>query len=88
VNTPAEHRSLDLACMKGYYRAAHALARIARQMSRQLWRPVTESDGVPFETLCSFSTALSEWRDQYLTVVGVPSNFEAEWDFVSAVSAC
>jgi hypothetical protein len=74
--------------MKGYYRAAHALARIDRQMSRQLWRPATDSDGVPFETLCSFTNALSEWRDQYLTVVGVPSNFEAEWDFVSAVSAC
>jgi hypothetical protein len=74
--------------IKGYYRAAHALARISRQMSRQLWRPSTDSDGVPFDVLFGFSTALSDWRDQYLTTVGVPSNFEAEWDFVSAVSAC
>lgn len=52
-------------------------------MSRQLWRPVTDSEGVPFEVLCSFTSALTEWRDQYLTLVGVPSNFEGEWDFVS-----
>ena len=73
---------------KGYYRAAHALARIARQMSKQLWRPATDSDGIGFDVLSSFVTALSEWRDLYLTAVGVPRNFEAEWDFVSAVSAC
>ncbi|EPQ50998.1 hypothetical protein GLOTRDRAFT_118074 [Gloeophyllum trabeum ATCC 11539] len=72
----------------GYYRASHALARISRQMSRQLWRPATESDGIPFEVLCNFVQLLSEWRDQYLTKVGVPSNFQATWDFVSAVSAC
>ena len=31
---------------------------------------------------------LNEWRDEHLPRVGVPSDFEAEWDFVSAVSAC
>ena len=73
---------------QGYYRAAHALARIARQMSRQLWRPATESDGVPIEVVTNFMALLNEWRDEHLQHVGVPSNFEAEWDFVSAVSAC
>jgi len=52
-------------------------------MSRQLWRPATDSDGIPFEVLCSSTAALSEWRDEFLSVVGVPSNFEGEWDFVS-----
>jgi hypothetical protein len=52
-------------------------------MSRQLWRPATECDGVPFDTLCTFTHALTEWRDEYLNLVGVPSNFEGEWDFVS-----
>lgn len=74
--------------MQGYYRASHALARIARQMSKQLWRPATESDGIPFDVLCNIVTALNEWRDEYLPRVGVPSDFESEWDFVSAVSAC
>ena len=52
-------------------------------MSRQLWRPATECDGVSFDTLCTFARALTEWRDEYLNLVGVPSNFEGEWDFVS-----
>lgn len=69
--------------LKGYYRAAHSLARTARQMSRQLWKPAVDSDGVPFETLMTFSTALSEWRDEYLSAVGVPANYSGTWDFVS-----
>jgi len=72
----------------GYYRAAHALARIARQIARQLWRPATDSDGMNADVVNNFITALDEWRGQYLPKVGVPSNFAAEWDFVSAVSAC
>ncbi|KAI5120761.1 hypothetical protein M0805_004725 [Coniferiporia weirii] len=72
----------------GYYRAAHALARIARHMSKQLWRPSTESDGIPFDALCNIVNSLNDWRDEHLPRVGVPSDFESEWDFVSAVSAC
>lgn len=72
----------------GYYRAAHSLARTARHMSKQLWRPSTDSDGVPYENLCAFVQELVSWRDDFLNLVGVPSNFEGEWDFVSAVSSC
>jgi hypothetical protein len=57
-------------------------------MARMLWKPATEIDGVPFQDLCSFVSQLNDWRDQYLQLVGVPNNFQAEWDFVSAVSAC
>ncbi|KAI0662247.1 hypothetical protein C8Q70DRAFT_1051719 [Cubamyces menziesii] len=73
---------------QGYYKAAHALARIARQMSRQLWRPATESDGIPADVLTTFMTMLNEWRDDHLHHVGVPPTFPADWDFVSAVTAC
>lgn len=31
---------------------------------------------------------LIEWRDEHLKHVGVPSNFQQDWDFVSAVTAC
>ncbi|KAJ7644050.1 hypothetical protein FB45DRAFT_999277 [Roridomyces roridus] len=73
----------------GYYRAAHALARIARQMSRNLWRPITDSDGVAFDMLYMLTTSLSEWRDEHLQTVGVPRDFSSSnWDFVSAVSSC
>ena len=57
-------------------------------MSKALWRPTTESDGIPFDVLCSIIRNLNEWRDEHLPRVGVPSDFESEWDFVSAVSAC
>lgn len=72
----------------GYYQAAHSLARTARQISRHLWKPAVDSDGVPFETLLSFSNALNEWRNDYLSAVGVPANYSGTWDFVSAVSSC
>ncbi|KAH6911353.1 hypothetical protein BKA70DRAFT_1267409 [Coprinopsis sp. MPI-PUGE-AT-0042] len=74
--------------LEGYYTAAHSLARTARQMSRQLWKPSTDSDGISFETLLTFTTSLTEWRERYLNVVGVPNNYDGEWDFVSAVSSC
>jgi hypothetical protein len=69
--------------IQGYYRAAHSLAHAARHMSKHLWRPSTDSDGVPFEDLCASVQELLSWRDEFLTLVGVPSNFEGEWDFVS-----
>ncbi|KAJ8523233.1 hypothetical protein ONZ45_g262 [Pleurotus djamor] len=83
--TPSPREQLEFL---GYYRAAHALARIARNMSRQLWRPATEADGIILEVIKGFASNLNQWRDSYLSMVGVPSNFEGEWDFVSAVSSC
>ncbi|KAI9463794.1 hypothetical protein F5148DRAFT_1210757 [Russula earlei] len=78
---PREH-------LEGYYRAAHALARVSRHMSKNLWIPTTDSEGVPVEALRVIIHQLNEWRAQYLPRVGVPTDFAAEWDFVSAVSAC
>src|SRR5712671_4089302 len=57
-------------------------------MSKNLWIPTTDSDGVPVEVLRVITHQLNEWRAQYLPRVGVPTDFAAEWDFVSAVSAC
>jgi len=68
---------------KGYYRAAHSLARTARHMSKKLWRPVTESDGVRYESVCVLVHELLSWKEDFLNLVGVPSNFEGQWDFVS-----
>jgi hypothetical protein len=57
-------------------------------MSKNLWIPTTDSDGVPVDVLRGIMHQLNEWRAQYLPRVGVPTDFAAEWDFVSAVSAC
>ncbi|KAI0081557.1 hypothetical protein K474DRAFT_1656349 [Panus rudis PR-1116 ss-1] len=72
----------------GYYRAAHALARISRQMSRQLWKPSTETDGIPLQTIWGSMEQLSEWKTQFYSQVGVPPNFPVNWDFISCVTAC
>ncbi|KAM6494197.1 hypothetical protein JOM56_010558 [Amanita muscaria] len=74
--------------LEGYYRAAHSLARTARKMSRHLWKPVVESDGIPYDILCTFSQELLQWRNEYLQLVGVPNGLVGDWDFVSAVSCC
>jgi hypothetical protein len=71
-----------------WYGSLHALAVAVRTMSRALWRPATEVEGIPFSLLQSLVDTFSKWRDEHLPYVGVPSNFEAEWDFVAAVSAC
>jgi hypothetical protein len=72
----------------GYYSAAHALARISRQMARLLWRPATDLEGIPVDSALHYSSELCKWRDAHLSKVGVPPNLAANWDFVSAVSAC
>lgn len=43
---------------------------------------------MPIDVLSNLMTMLSSWRDDYLHHVGVPSNFDPKWDFVSAVTAC
>jgi len=64
------------------------MARVIREMSRQLWRPIIEADGIACQSLLQLVRPLHQWRDDFLVHVGVPSNFQADWDFVAAVSAC
>lgn len=51
-------------------------------MSKVLWRPLTEYEGVQLGDVLTFTSALSEWREEFLKLVGVPKDFEGEWDFV------
>jgi hypothetical protein len=68
--------------------AAHSMAQLIRSMSRYLWRPSVEAEGIAFSELSSIVVSLLEWRHEHLVKVGVPSDFRADWDFVAAVSAC
>lgn len=92
VIPPPQSRSGDKLSLHiqffGWYTAAHSMARVIREMSRQLWRPNIEADGIALESLLRLVTPLHQWRDEFLVHVGVPSNFQADWDFVAAVSAC
>jgi hypothetical protein len=71
-----------------WYTAMHVLACEVRRMSRLLWTPVMAEEGIPAKVIQDLMTRLNRWRDSYLNTVGVPSNFEADWNFVAAVSAC
>ncbi|CAE6452840.1 unnamed protein product [Rhizoctonia solani] len=71
-----------------WYTAMHVLVREVRWMSRMLWTPVMAEEGIPAKVIQDLMTRLNRWRDVYLNTVGVPSNFEADWNFVAAVSAC
>ncbi len=64
------------------------MARLIRSMSRELWRPSTEAEGISSQQLTAIVHSLLEWRAEHLIRVGVPSDFQADWDFVAAVSAC
>ncbi|KAF8840752.1 hypothetical protein BDN67DRAFT_902856 [Paxillus ammoniavirescens] len=85
---PSPREQLEVCLISGYYSTAHALARISRQIARLLWRPTTDSEGIPLEAALRYSSELSDWRDAHLSKVGVPPNLAANWDFVAAVSAC
>ncbi|CAE6414217.1 unnamed protein product [Rhizoctonia solani] len=80
IGTPAEFVT--------WYTAMHVLAREVRWMSRMLWTPAMAEEGIPAKVIQDLMTRLNRWRDVYLNTVGVPSNFEADWNFVAAVSAC
>ena len=84
----ATYANLNLHKFFGWYSAAHSMACVIREMSRQLWRPNVEAEGIPFQILVRLVRPLHQWRDDFLVHVGVPSNFQADWDFVAAVSAC
>ncbi|KAG8722921.1 hypothetical protein FRC08_000021 [Ceratobasidium sp. 394] len=71
-----------------WYSALHILACEARRMSRILWTPAVAEEGIPAKMIQDVMARLNRWRDGYLNAVGVPSNFEADWNFVAAVSAC
>ncbi|KDQ20816.1 hypothetical protein BOTBODRAFT_26832 [Botryobasidium botryosum FD-172 SS1] len=66
----------------------HELTVIVRKMSRRLWIPTTESEGIQFQVFYDLVAGFRQWRDDHLSRVGVPSHLKEEWDFVSAVSAC
>jgi hypothetical protein len=72
--------------LQGYYRANHALSRIARQISKLLWKPSIESDGIPLDTLQLVMDLLYEWKATFLQHVGVSGGLKG--DFIGAISAC
>lgn len=71
---------------QGYYRANHALARIARQISKLFWKPLIELDGIPLDTLQTVMDLLYDWKGSFLQHVGASAG--PKGDFIGAISAC
>ncbi|KAH7101631.1 hypothetical protein BKA62DRAFT_618416 [Auriculariales sp. MPI-PUGE-AT-0066] len=69
-----------------WYAASSQLAIIARRMSRVLWIPSTEAEGLPFDRLRFIMQSLDEWRDQHLARVGMPNFASSDWGFLEAVN--
>ncbi|KAF8527530.1 hypothetical protein BU17DRAFT_39547 [Hysterangium stoloniferum] len=72
---------------QAWYAATHTMARCAREMSRQLWRPCVHAEGIPFTVLLSLIREFNTWRIDHLEKVGVPGT-QVNWDFLAAVAAC
>lgn len=78
-------RALQYKC---WYMSAHDLAKIAREACRRLWMPRVEKAGIPLASLQHLIDLLCAWRDTNLSMVAVPNQWPATWDFVHAVTAC
>ncbi|GJJ13338.1 hypothetical protein Clacol_007590 [Clathrus columnatus] len=70
-----------------WYTASHEIARRAREMSRQLWRPVVQTEGISHNVIRRLMHSIYEWQAKHLDKVGVPSS-QVNWDFLAAVNAC
>lgn len=70
-----------------WYTASHEIARCAREMSRQLWRPAAQTEGISHNVIRRLMHSIYEWQAEHLDKVGVPSS-QVNWDFLAAVNAC
>ena len=64
------------------------LAAIARHFARMICKPTVLANGIPTREINRLQDMLQDWEEKYLQLVGVPEHFKAEWDFITAVSAC
>ena len=64
------------------------LAAIARHFAHMICKPAVLANGIPTREVNRLQDILQDWEEKYLQLVGVPEHFKAEWDFITAVSAC
>jgi hypothetical protein len=50
------------------------------------WKPLIELDGIPLDTLQTVMDLLHDWKDSFLSHVGVSGGLKG--DFIGAISAC
>ena len=68
--------------------AASAGSKMCRQLCADLWHPRVPDMGIPLAALETFINACSSWRDNFLSQLGVPSQWPNSWNFDAAITAC
>jgi len=68
--------------------ASSAASRMCRQLCADLWHPRILETGIPLAALETFINACSSWRDNFLSQLGVPSQWPNSWNFHAAITAC
>ncbi|WVQ78529.1 hypothetical protein IAT38_000615 [Cryptococcus sp. DSM 104549] len=86
LSLPSQPEELDHAV--AWLSAAQSGASTCRALAHTLSHPRTPTSGVPLSILRTFIHSASLWRSAYLTKLGVPASWPANWDFLQATSAC
>jgi len=73
---------------EAWYAASLAGSTLSAKISSQLFTRRVKPHGIPLPCLVELAHDLSNWRDEYLPKLGVPSKWPEDWDFLAAITAC
>ena len=73
---------------EAWHIASLAGSTLSAKLSSQLFTRKVKQNGIPLSCLVETAHALSRWRDEHLSKLGVPSKWPEDWDFLAAITAC
>jgi len=73
---------------EAWYAASLAGSTLSAKISSQLFPRRVKQHGIPLHCLVESAHALSSYRDDHLSKLGVPSKWPEDWDFLAAITAC
>jgi len=73
---------------EAWYAASLAGSTLSAKLSSQLFTRRVKQHGIPLHCLVELAHDLSNWRDEHLPKLGVPSKWPEDWDFLAAITAC
>jgi hypothetical protein len=73
---------------EAWHTASLAGSTLSAKLSAQLFTRKVKQHGIPLSCLVELAHALSSWRDNHLSKLGVPSKWPEDWDFLAAITAC
>jgi hypothetical protein len=73
---------------EAWHTASLAGSTLSAKISAQLFTRQVRQNGITLPCLVEIAHALSSWRDEHLSKLGVPSKWPEDWDFLAAITAC